>query len=161
MAGPGPETAYDKATIEVLLGVLRALRNLCGFEICGFSLLCTSGAALRYSYNSRRSRAGTTPTGRREGQRHHMRKGTTESSADEDRPLEMSMMRPKGAEKGRVEKDGGKGGKENGRARPSLRERRRKSLVSLASEDDLLGRRMMGFTSGLLSKENEGIPPTP
>jgi acetyl esterase/lipase len=117
-------------------------------------------AARSYNFNSRRSRAGTTPMGKREGQRHHRRK-FTESSGDEDRPLEMSMIRVKdkgkGVENGRVEKkEEGKG-----RRRPSLRERRRKSLVSLASEDDLLGRRMMGFTSGLLSMEDEGLPPTP
>jgi acetyl esterase/lipase len=118
-------------------------------------------AVRAHNYNSRRSRSGTTPMGKREGQRHHRRK-PTESSGDEDRPLEMSVIRVKdkgkGVENGRVEKDTAR---EHGRARPSLRERRRKSLVSLASEDDLLGRRMMGFTSGLLSMEDEGVPPTP
>jgi len=71
--------------------------------------------------------------------RHHYRSGTA-SSADEDRPLEMTVLAKKEGGKargrGRVRKsDGGRG--------------RRKSLVSLASEDDLLGRRMRGMTSGL------------
>ena len=43
-------------------------------------------------------------------------------------------------------------GKEDGMARGRVKRsdgRRRKSLVSLASEDDLLGRRMKGLTGGL------------
>ena len=43
-----------------------------------------------------------------------------------------------------------KGGPVRGRGRTRKSDRgRRKSLVSLASEDDLLGRRMKGLTGGL------------
>ncbi|KAH6618544.1 Alpha/Beta hydrolase protein [Boeremia exigua] len=102
------------------------------------------------------------PTARR----HHYRSGTA-SSADDDRPLEMSVL-PKNAPKSSPAKDAGKvpltppqerpaskavGSAERtargrGRVRKSDRGRR-KSLVSLASEDDLLGRRMKGLTGGL------------
>lgn len=82
-------------------------------------------------------------------QRHHHRT-LTGSSADEDRPLEMSI----GARRGRGGARGG-GGVENGKpehglARGHPTSRSARSLVSLASEDDLLGRRMRGLTGGLL-----------
>jgi acetyl esterase/lipase len=118
--------------------------------------------ASRRSYLGR-VRSGTLARGNKE--RHH-RRMRTESSGDEDRPLEMSMINQKlrairGAngrkvENGRIEKeDGSTGGNK------SIKQRRRKSLVSLASEDDLLGRRMKGLTSGLLSLGEDQIPPTP
>jgi hypothetical protein len=43
----------------------------------------------------------------------------------------------------------------------SLRGRRRKSLVSLASSDDLLGRRMKGLAGGLMGLGEDDAPPTP
>ena len=76
--------------------------------------------------------------------RHH-RRALTESSGDEESPLMMSSMNanahgPKPARRGR--------GK---RVRHQDGDRRRnRSLVSLASEDDLLGRRMKGLTGGLM-----------
>jgi len=86
--------------------------------------------------------------------RHHYRSGTA-SSADEDRPLEMTVL-PKNKVKltPPQEHAGGANGtaerttRGRGRVRKSDRGRR-KSLVSLASEDDLLGRRMKGLTGGL------------
>jgi acetyl esterase/lipase len=118
--------------------------------------------ASRRSYLGR-TRGITTPRGQKE--RHH-RRMRTESSGDEDRPLEMSVINQKlrtgrGAdgrrvENGRIEKEDGSAG-----GNRSVKQRRRKSLVSLASEDDLLGRRMKGLTSGLLSLEDANIPPTP
>ncbi|KAF2116913.1 Alpha/Beta hydrolase protein [Lophiotrema nucula] len=102
-------------------------------------------------------------------QRHHYRSGTA-SSADEDRPLEMSVLRPSTKSKGEPTRHtqakpngaaaGGANGNGNGvantgtgrgRGRGKKGDRgRRKSLVSLASEDDLLGRRMKGLTGGLM-----------
>ena len=84
----------------------------------------------------------------RSSSRHHHRTGTAESSADDDRPLEMSLL-PRTRKSpplppARKERDSA-----NGKARRG----RRKSLVSLASEDDLLGRRMKGLTSGLRGAE--------
>ncbi|KAJ4297830.1 hypothetical protein N0V90_005726 [Kalmusia sp. IMI 367209] len=91
--------------------------------------------------------------------RHHQRSGTT-SSADDDRPLEMTVL-PRGS----VSKGKGKSppltaakGRANGSsARGKGKKGRRKSLVSLASEDDLLGRRMKGLTSGLRGGEELDI----
>lgn len=95
---------------------------------------------------------GTTDsrTSRSSHRRHH-RRMPTESSGDEDRPLEMSSSLAK----------------ENGDAQPrSARGRgrrtrhgavdRTRSMVSLASEDDLLGRRMKGLASGLMGLSSDG-----
>lgn len=76
--------------------------------------------------------------------RHHQRTGTA-SSADEDRPLEMTVLN-----KGKKSLPKEYPGDSYPRARGRKNTRgRRKSLVSLASEDDLLGRRMKGLTGGL------------
>ncbi|KAF2873225.1 Alpha/Beta hydrolase protein [Massariosphaeria phaeospora] len=88
--------------------------------------------------------------------RHHNRSGTA-SSADEDRPLEMTMSRSSGKAKESPSKaDGGEqggGARGRGRGKKSGAGSRRKSLVSLASEDDLLGRRMKGLTGSLMGEE--------
>ncbi|KAI9824584.1 MAG: hypothetical protein M1832_001674 [Thelocarpon impressellum] len=82
--------------------------------------------------------------------RHHRRAGTgTESSGDEDRPLEMSMSASSQGKPASEDRNGKIGG---GRGRGKGREgaKRTKSSVSLASEDDLLGRRMKGLAGGLM-----------
>ncbi|KAF2848834.1 alpha/beta-hydrolase [Plenodomus tracheiphilus IPT5] len=87
--------------------------------------------------------------------RHHRRTGTA-SSAEEDRPLEMTVLGksrkspPKEGPGGNTHANGNRKaeGVRRGRVRKSDRGRR-KSLISLASEDDLLGRRMKGLTGGL------------
>lgn len=90
-------------------------------------------------------------------QQWHHRRTPTESSGDEDRPLEMSSLsnavkggdakvdgyfspRPKRA----TTRTRGRGGRRgmNGHTR-------QKSMASLASEEDLLGRRMKGLAGGL------------
>jgi acetyl esterase/lipase len=113
--------------------------------------------AARKSYLGR-ARSGTTPMGTR--QRHH-RRMRTESSGDEDRPLEMSVLSMKRADGG-SKVENGRIEKEDASAKGRLiKQKRRKSLVRLASEDDLLGRRMKGLTSGLLSLGDDNAPPTP
>lgn len=95
----------------------------------------------------------------RSGRRHH-RRMRTGSSGDEDRPLEMSGLQLKRSSPGKA--PGGRGRVANGRARgtrPGFKEGRKKSLVSLASSDDLLGRRMKGLTGGLMG--GEGVLDTP
>ena len=85
--------------------------------------------------------------------RHHRRK-PTESSGDEDRPLEMSSLRgldDNGHASGRVSCGKGKNRKSD---RGSYS--RRRSLVSLASEEDLLGRRMKGLAGGLMGLTSDG-----
>jgi acetyl esterase/lipase len=93
------------------------------------------------------------------GGRHH-RRTATESSAEDDRPLEMSTQKPSGTAIGKARQSSPKqvnGSREGARLRGrgrgrGKRESRRKSLVSLASDDDLLGRRMKGLTGALLGE---------
>ena len=99
--------------------------------------------------------------------RHHHRVGTAESSADEDRPLEMTSVR-NGSPPGSAGGGAGGGGpgpdvraKDAGRNHEATREaakrlryhNRSKSATSLGSEEDLLKRRMNGLTVGLMGME--------
>jgi acetyl esterase/lipase len=122
-----------------------------------------------------------------DGRRRTRSRSLAGSSGDEDRPLEMTRVNPpspprandatkhdaaaKGASAGvtpMLELNGRRvGGTVEGRAglrHGSLRGRRtarRKSLVSLASEDDLLGRRMKGLAGGLMGLGEDDFLPTP
>ncbi|PQE26372.1 hormone-sensitive lipase protein [Rutstroemia sp. NJR-2017a BBW] len=108
---------------------------------------------------------------KREG-RHH-RRMRTESSGDEDMGLEMSISGKGvgsgvGIGRGEVRRRKERLLKEEiGRERERERERggkgrggagmkRQKSMVSLASEDDLLGRRMLGLVGGLTGRGDDG-----
>jgi acetyl esterase/lipase len=117
---------------------------------------------------ARRNRQEQALTPVAEIKRHHRRMRTGDSSADEDRPLEMSVLKKdqrmggasaKAYENGRIAKATSP---DKARTR-TLQERRRRSLVRLASEDDLVGRRMRGFTTSLLMDDSGDIalPPTP
>ncbi|KAF8849042.1 alpha/beta-hydrolase [Acephala macrosclerotiorum] len=104
---------------------------------------------------------------------HHHRRKTAESSGDEDMGLEMTMVSSKGKRKERKKKEDERRRKEqllkeqlkektNGVGRWSDEEererrrlQRRKSMVSLASEDDLLGRRMLGLAGPLTGAGGE------
>ncbi|KAI9839549.1 MAG: hypothetical protein M1819_002175 [Sarea resinae] len=101
--------------------------------------------------------------------RRHHRRTLTESSGEEDRPLEMTFSSPgnnantdgnnqpsttarSGTRRGR----GGRGGPKSQLPQPSSPSSnagqpmpRKRSLVSLASEEDLLARRMRGLAGGL------------
>lgn len=93
--------------------------------------------------------------GLREGKRRHHYRSATQSDVEEDRPLEMTVVGKKRGLTPPLENGGAstaRSERPRGRARRGeQREQRgrRKSLVSLASEDDLLGRRMRGLTGGL------------
>jgi hypothetical protein len=101
------------------------------------------------------------------GAGHGARPQTAESSGDEDRPLEMSMLsRGRNASTtaatavsdAQPEENNKTAGpraqpKENGKRRGGMR--MNKSLVKLASEEDLLSRRMHGLTSGLTGKGDD------
>lgn len=108
-------------------------------------------------------------TERMEGDRwrRHHRRMPTESSGDEDRPLEMSALSNGGkTHDGHSTEDSyfssrrkipsarsrGRGGRKAGQ-NGHMRD---KSMVSLASEEDLLGRRMKGLAGGLMGVGNEG-----
>jgi acetyl esterase/lipase len=90
------------------------------------------------------------------GRHHHHQRRRTESSGDEDMGLEMSM-----SSRGKREEERRKKEKllkeqlrEKGERRKEMGMRRQKSMVSLASEDDLLGRRMLGL-AGPLTRNTE------
>lgn len=105
-------------------------------------------------FESKRTANGSLGTGR-----HHRRMGTA-SSGDDERPLEMSV----GSARSGENSTGSRGSRRKREVETSIRPvtRRRKSSVSLASEDDLLGRRMKGLTGGLMGGVDEVvIPPTP
>jgi acetyl esterase/lipase len=100
------------------------------------------------------------------GARHH-RRMPTESSGDEDRPLEMSTLnsgarsspKKRGSPGVRSSKGSRNERSKGGNGGGSHHHQRRKSLVSLASEDDFLGRRMKGLTGHLMG--DVGMPQTP
>lgn len=88
--------------------------------------------------------------------RHHQRTNTGQSSADDDRPLEMSMTRPGGKRKSSGDISRAKQAPySEGKAKERKKERDRgaltktKSLVKLGSQEDLLARRMLAMTDGL------------
>ncbi|KAF6230511.1 hypothetical protein HO133_004855 [Letharia lupina] len=88
-------------------------------------------------------RSSPTHAAGQDGRHHH--RAPTESSGDEESPLMMSSLNANGHAPKPVRRDRGK------RVRHQDGERRRnRSMVSLASEDDLLGRRMKGLTGGLM-----------
>ncbi|KAI9681294.1 MAG: hypothetical protein M1817_002577 [Caeruleum heppii] len=101
--------------------------------------------------------------------RHHRRMGT-ESSGDEDRPLEMSMMSSTASSKsekanGHADSSRHKGhrvrhpntdnGSYEAQEGTDMSNKRTMSSVSLASEDDLLGRRMKGLAGGLMGMTSD------
>lgn len=93
---------------------------------------------------------GVKPTSSSPGGRHH-RRMPTESSGDEDMPLQMSSIstRENGHGSPRPSKPRAR------RVRPDT-DGRNKSMVSLASEEDLLGRRMKGLAGGLMGMTSDG-----
>ena len=84
--------------------------------------------------------------------RHH-RRLPTESSGDEDNPLEMSSSNVK--ENGKAGRHSARGRTKTARMRRTSAQRSR-SMVSLASEEDLLGRRMKSLAGGLTGISMEG-----
>jgi acetyl esterase/lipase len=93
--------------------------------------------------------------------RNHFRR-RTDSSGEEDRPLEMTRMLPNFPSKKTSTSDHIANGRIATHQGPSIKARRharRRSLVSLASEDDLLGRRMKGLAGGLMGQDTESEPP--
>lgn len=93
--------------------------------------------------------------------RHHRRLPTQESSGDEDRPLEMSTLGSRKEEKdSSANEDYFKPRRKGRPRRVDIDRSKNRSTVSLASEDDLLGRRMKGLTGALLGEGTEGTDTT-
>lgn len=95
----------------------------------------------------------SSPTRQMEGDgshsRHHHRV-PTESSVDEDNPLMMSSATENGQASRPPRRTRGKRVKHQNN-------RRNRSMVSLASEEDLMGRRMQGLAGGLMGLTQEGL----
>lgn len=83
--------------------------------------------------------------------RRHHRRMPTESSGDEDRPLEMSSSVAKENGHAQPRSTSGRGRRARRRA-----DDRSRSMVRLASEEDLLGRRMKSLTVGLMGMPLDG-----
>ena len=88
-------------------------------------------------------RSSPTRAAGQDGRHHH--RAPTESSGDEDSPLMMSSLNANG----QAAKPPRRGARKRVRHQDGDR-RRNRSMVSLASEDDLLGRRMKGLAGGLM-----------
>lgn len=104
---------------------------------------------------------GYTSSGKsRTRRQHHHQRRKTDSSGDEDAGLEMSLS-SKGRERGRGRQDERRKKekllkeqlRERGERRPMIE--RQKSMVSLGSSDDLLGRRMLGLAGPLTGRGDE------
>ena len=102
-------------------------------------------------YVTRRSSPVPRSPGDGPQQRHH-RRAPTESSGDEDNPLMMSPANEKGQPSRPSKRGRGK------RVRHQDAQRNR-SMVSLASSDDLMGRRMRGLTGSLMGTMTDGSAP--
>lgn len=131
-------------------------------------------AAEKRRLAERRKLKSQTASGREsEALRHHFRQ---ESSGD-DQPLEMSMTRARGrsmhqegtdavsAKEAQVDGDGASEAeaegsssvpKKNKKKGKRVRHKDDKSLVKLASSDDLLSRRMHGLAGGLIGLQSDG-----
>ena len=103
-----------------------------------------------YSPVMTRANSTSRQVGLNEKQRHHHRM-PTESSGDEDNPLMMSSVASNG--NAQPSRSAGRGRGKRVRHQEGGRTR---SLVSLASEDDLMGRRMRGLAGGLMGLGAEG-----
>lgn len=88
------------------------------------------------------------PGGDEKHHRHHHR-APTESSGDEDNPLMMSSVASNGEPSRPSRRGRGKRVRHQGDGRT-------RSMVSLASEDDLMGRRMRGLAGGLMGMTADG-----
>ncbi len=95
-----------------------------------------------------------------EGYARHVR---SESSGDEDRPLEMGMTKARQKKGGQKQDQDEDEGQDEEGGPPANRKRKRNAkagseddnLVKLASSDDLLGRRMNGLMGGLTGVGDE------
>ena len=147
------------------------------FETGATASSLSSSRTLRNNRNSSSSFSRNLTNGMQNNhQRHHHRTQSTESSGDEDRPLEMSSSsnhnRDGGNGSSPIANNANNSGSTVDSPRRSSQEAssrrkisrgkllslgREKSLVRLASEDDLLGRRMKGLAGGLMGMDEDGV----
>jgi hypothetical protein len=156
----------DRDVVEVVLipGISHGFLQFVGVFPEGWKYIFRCGRWIEHIFHAAEERelnTGYLTPGQYLGSRgtstHHHRRKTTESSGDEDMGLEMSMSRKtrdKVEERKRKEKllqeqlsERSSRGRTKGRGME-----RKKSMVSLASEDDLLGRRMLGLAGPLTGR---------
>jgi len=159
----------DRDVVEVVLipGISHGFLQFVGIFPEGWKYIHRCGRWIEHIFSAAEERElqGTLTPGpgygssSSTGKNHHRRK-TADSSGDEDQGLEMTMLSPKGKGK---QKDSEQRKRKEKLLQEQLRERgwgakgdvkgeklrRKKSMVSLASEDDLLGRRMLGLAGPL------------
>lgn len=138
----------DRDVVEVVLipGISHGFLQFCGCFPEGWKYIYRCGRWIEHIFaqaeahpSSSNLNTPMTPHPQHGFQEHHRRR-RSQSSGEEDQGLEMSMIRKDSKGKG---KEGGRG---RGRGRGM---QKNKSMVSLASEDDLLGRRMLGLAGPL------------
>ena len=96
-------------------------------------------------YVTRASSPNAQSRGEEDDHKRHHRRVPTESSGDEDNPLMMSSTNDN--ENGHIKQSSKRGRGKKVRHQDG---RRNRSMVSLASEEDLMGRRMRGLTGSLM-----------
>ncbi|KAG9242248.1 Alpha/Beta hydrolase protein [Calycina marina] len=159
----------DRDVVEVALipGISHGFLQFCGVFPEGWKHVFRCGRWIEECFTNTESYASPTPKLIRNEQSRHHRRQPTDSSDGEDFGLEMKMTLKDKArdERGKAERAKKESllHEEMGKRRPgSDREmKRKKSSTSLASTDDLLGRRMQGLAGPLTgiggSSELEGI----
>ncbi|KAF7946580.1 hypothetical protein EAE96_009575 [Botrytis aclada] len=154
----------DAAEVMLIPGISHGFLQFVGIFPEGWKYIFQCGKWMQEIFEESEQRELAKANG---NERHH-RRTRTESSGDEDMGLEMRMsISGKGKGPGDLNGNGVRrrkekllreeiGSGERGRTRLRGGLKRQKSMVSLASEDDLLGRRMLGLVGGLTGRGDDG-----
>ncbi|QSZ32505.1 hypothetical protein DSL72_002083 [Monilinia vaccinii-corymbosi] len=157
----------DAAEVMLIPGISHGFLQFVGIFPEGWKYIFQCGKWMQEIFHDSEQR----DTSHANGKERHHRRTRTESSGDEDMGLEMRMsISAKGTGPGDLNGDGEvrrrkekllreeirRGSGERGRTRLRGGIKRQKSMVSLASEDDLLGRRMLGLVGGLTGRGDDG-----
>jgi len=168
---PTSERFEERKHVEVNLipGISHGFLQFVSVFPDGWKHIVQCSRWMREAFHAADVRDASTPVEERRGNdyfdylRHHRRR-PTDGSDHEDRPLEMSSLSLPQEINGRrrgAQRQSGSGGRArhpfSGRKSPIAT---RKSLVRLASTEDLMGRRMQGLTSGMMGGELV-VPDTP
>ncbi|KAK5116387.1 hypothetical protein LTR62_007934 [Meristemomyces frigidus] len=166
------KTFDDSKHVEVMLipGISHGFLQFVSIFPEGRKYIDQCSRWMRQAFREAELRDAETPSERRSddyfssSRRHHQRRTTGGSDAD-DRPLEMGGLQMTSATGGANKRSSGRSRSGRGQIqRPTYNGRTspiatRRSLVRLASTEDLMGRRMHGLTGSLFVAGPE--PPTP
>jgi len=161
----------DRDVVEVLLipGISHGFLQFVGVFPEGWKYIHRCARWIEHIFATSESQTQNHPTHHYPHHAKHHHRSRTESSGDEDAGLEMSMTsstklrtkrederkRKEGLLREQLREQERERGKGKGRGR-GMGERK-KSMVSLASEDDLLGRRMLGLAGPLTGRGDDGL----